>query len=62
MTIEYSYSGILKKHVVRTKGIALAGRGITKERDEATGWNVYKLTAAAFQRVAEQYPDMKAFW
>lgn len=59
-TIEYSYSGMLKKCTVRTRGIILAGRGITQHQREQDGkpFNVYALTQAAFDRVLSEHPQM----
>ena len=59
--IESSYSSILGKHTVRTKGIELKGRGIKQHHNQQdTGlYNVYSLTRKAFESVSNKYPDMK---
>jgi len=56
-SIEFSYSSILKKFTVRTKGIELKGVGINQIHSEKnTGfYNVYSLTRRAFEKVSSQY-------
>lgn len=58
--IEYTYSSVLKKFVIRTTGIELAGRGVTRHHDEWDGkpFNVYAVTQAAFERVSAEHPQM----
>lgn len=59
-SIEFSYSTILQKHTIRTNGIELKGRGIKQHHSEKNGpFNVYSVTQKAFDKVCEQYPEMK---
>jgi len=60
MKIEFSYSSIIKKHTIRTKGIELNGRGIKQhQKEKETGlYNVYSLTKAAFKKVSRDYNEM----
>lgn len=55
--IEFSYSSIIKKFTVRTKGIELKGAGIIKHHSEKdTGlYSVYSLTRKAFEKISSQY-------
>ena len=59
-SIEFSYSSILKKHTIRTKGIVLAGRGVIQHHAESENkpYNVYAVTQSAFQRISAEHPKM----
>lgn len=59
-SIEFDYSSVLKKHTIRTKGITLAGRGVTQHHAECDGkpYNVYAVTKSAFERISAEHPDM----
>lgn len=62
-SIEYTYSSIRRRHVVRTAGFTLAGRGIIEEHSQAEGkpFNVYTLTRTAFERVSAAHPQMTPY-
>jgi|GEM_PF-6538652 len=57
--IEYYFSTIIKKYVVRTKKIKLTGVGITRQHSEDTTgkYNTYSLTKKAFDKVFAQYEN-----
>ena len=59
-TIEFSYSSFLKKHTIRTKGVALTGRGVVQHHAENDGkpYSVYSVTPSAFERISAEYPQM----
>ena len=59
-SIEYSYSSVLGKHVVRTQGITLTGRGVTQHHAETDSkpYNVYAVTQAAFKRLPADHPQI----
>lgn len=61
--IEFTYSSILKKHTIRTKGIDLIGRGIKQHQSEKETclYNVYSLTKAAFSKVSGNYSEMTTY-
>lgn len=62
-SIEHTYSSIRRRHVIRTAGFSLAGRGITEEHSQSEGkpFNVYTLTQAAFERVSAAHPHMTPY-
>lgn len=59
-SIEYSYSSVLGKHVLRTRGITLTGRGVTQHHAQADSkpYNVYAVTQAAFERISADHPQI----
>lgn len=59
-SIEFSYSSILKKHTIRTKGITIAGRGVVQHHAESDGkpYNIYAVTRSAFERISAEHPQM----
>lgn len=59
-SIEYSYSSVLGKHVVRTRGITLTGRGVTQHHADSDSkpYNVYAVTQAAFERISAYHPQI----
>lgn len=58
-SIEFTYSSIIKKHIVRTKGIELKGAGIKNHQNEKETdlYNVYSLTKKAFTKVYGKYEN-----
>ncbi len=62
--IQATYSTIIGKHSVRTRGIKLSGQGIKLvHSEEETGqYNIYKVTKKAFKKVADQYESQMTFF
>lgn len=68
-TIEYTYSSIHKKHVIRTTGIQLSGRGIKEvnlQGDTAYNgnkclYNGYLVTKKAFENICNEYPQISMY-